>query len=99
MATNSTGYGPRRAIFDGNTDTYNIWETRFIIYLYKLDEKLVKAIEPKEESVDDDTDLASKNRRAYAELTQVIDEKSLELIMNDNKNDGRAALATLRQHY
>ena len=98
MTTNSTGYGPRRAIFTGDIATYNIWETRFINYLYTLDENLVTAIEPKVDGNDDHEQFPKHNRRAYAELTQVLDEKSLELIMTDRKNDGRAALKVLRSH-
>jgi transposase InsO family protein len=95
-----TGYGPRaRLIFNGDIATYNIWETRFINYLYTVDEKLVKAIEPRADGVTDDKDFDKKNRRAYAELTQVLDERSLELIMTDCKNNGREALKVLRQHY
>jgi hypothetical protein len=83
MASNhATGYGPRtRLIFTGNMSTYmhNIWETRFINYLYTLNSNLVKATEPKEDGVDDIADFDTSNRRAYAELTQVLDERSLEL--------------------
>jgi len=97
---NSTGYGPRsRLYFNGEMNTYNIWETRFTNYLYTLDATLLKAILPKVSETADDGDFADKNRRAYAELTQVLDERSLEMIMTDCKDNGREALKTLRQHY
>ena len=97
---NSTGYGPRgRIYFDGHAESYEIWETRFINYLYTQDIGLHKAILPKVEGEQDDEDYATKNRKAYAELVQTIDERSLQLIMNDAKNDGRAALKVLRKHY
>ena len=94
----STGYRPRRAIFTGEINTYNIWETRFINYLHTFDENLVTAIEPKIEDTEDHHDFAKHNRRAYAELTQVLDEKSLELIMTDSKKDKRVSLKILRSH-
>jgi transposase InsO family protein len=96
----STGYGPRsRIYFDGNQSSYQIWETRFINYLYTIDKGLHKAILPKLTDVDDDTDLNTKNRWAYAELVQVLDERSLQLIMNDSQDNGREALKVLRKHY
>ena len=101
MATSSTGYGPSarsRLYFDGNQQSYTIWETRFINYLYTQDRAVYKAILPKGDD-DDDSDFPTKNRTAYAELVQVLDERSLQLIMNDAKDNGRDALKVLRQHY
>lgn len=40
-----------------------------------------------------------KNREAYAELVQCLDNKSLSLVMRDAKRNGRKALAILREHY
>jgi hypothetical protein len=62
-ASTSTGYGPRgRIYFDGNEESYPIWETRFINYLYTQDAGVYKAILPKVTDVDDDADFAVKNR-------------------------------------
>lgn len=47
----------------------------------------------------EDADFAIKNWRAYAELVQVLDDWSLQLIINDSDSEGRKALQTLRQHY
>jgi len=99
-AHSSTGYGPRSRIqYDGNSESYKIWETRFINYLYTLDTAVHKAILPLPSGKTDDTDFDTKNRRAYAELVQVLDEKSLQLIMNDAEDHGRNALKILREHY
>ena len=96
----STGYGPRNRLFySGNPTDYQMWETRFTNYLYTLDIKLYKAALPKEDSVQDEEDFHISNRRTYAELVQVLDERSLQLIMADAANDGRKALKVLRQHY
>lgn len=100
QAQNLTGYGPRsRLYYNGDTNTYQIWETRFLNYLYTQNIGINKAILPKRDDVEDDEDFAAKNRLAYAELVQVLDERSLQLIMNDATDDGRAALKILRQHY
>ena len=96
----STGYGPRaRLYFDGRPESFPLWETRFISYLYTLDKGLQKAILPPTEGVDEDDDFATKNKWAYAQLVQVLDERSLQLIMSDAPDDGRKSLQTLRQHY
>jgi hypothetical protein len=76
-----------------------MWETRFTSYLYTLDKGVHKAILPPQEHVDDDADFDAKNRWAYAELVQVLDERSLQIIMADSPNDGRNSLKTLKQHY
>ncbi|KAI4888112.1 hypothetical protein NFI96_008428, partial [Prochilodus magdalenae] len=41
----------------------------------------------------------AKNGEAYAELVQVLDNKSLSLVMREAERDGRKALAILRKHY
>ncbi|XP_067930528.1 uncharacterized protein [Watersipora subatra] len=96
----STGYGPRNHLFySSNPTDYQMWETRFTNYLYTLDIKLYKAALPKEDSVQDEEDFHISNRRTYAELVQVLDERSLQLIMANAANDGRKALRVLRQYY
>ena len=99
LVQHSTGYGPSprtRLYFDGQSASYPIWETRFINYLYTLDKGVHKAILPSDE---DDDDFANKNKWAYAELVQVLDERSLQLIMNDAPDNGREALKVLRKHF
>ena len=100
----ATGYGPSatsrsRLYFSGQAEDFKIWETRFINYIYTLDKGVYKAILPSEEGVADDEDYSDKNRRAYAELVQVLDERSLMLIIHENNGDGRAAFKTLKSHY
>ena len=98
-----TGYGPSghrsRLYFDGNPVSYPIWETRFLNFLYTQDKKVHKAILPKPPSTEDETTFADNNRMAYAELVQVLDEKSLLLVLTDAADDGRKALHILRQHF
>ena len=53
-----------------------LWETRFTSYLDTLDKGLHKAILPADG--DDDDDFNTKNKWAYAELVQVLDERSLK---------------------
>ena len=100
--SDSTGYGPSiqsRLLFNGLQESYRIWETRFTSYLYTLDKKVHKAILPLPAGTEDETSFADDNKRAYAELVQVLDERSLQLIMTDAPDDGRKALDTLRLHY
>ena len=80
-----------------NSIPYTIWETRYINYLYTLDKGVYKAIVPQGD--DEDYDFDSKNKWAYAELVQVLDERSLQLIINDAPDNGRLALQVLRQHF
>ena len=101
--SNSTGYGPshgrNRLYFSGNPENYKVWETRFVNYIYTLDKSVHKALLPPENGIDDDDDFADKNRRAYAELVQVLDERSLMLIMNDHADNGRESFKALKAHY
>jgi len=88
--THPTGYRPRsRLYFDGKSETYPNWEIRFINSLYTLDKGVHKAILQLVTGVDYDDDFDAKNKRAYAELVQVLDEWSLQLIMRDAPDDGR----------
>lgn len=47
-----------------------------------------------------DTDQSNeeKNRRVYGELVQVLDDRSLLLLIRDAKNDGQKAIEFLRDH-
>ena len=42
---------------------------------------------------------ADKNAEAFAELSLSLDDRSLSLILRDEKNDGRKALSLLHAHY
>ena len=64
--------------------------------MYTLDKGLHKATLPAD---GDDDDFDTKNKFAYAELVQVLDERSLQLIINDARDSGRDALKVLRSHF
>ena len=86
------GYGPTKALqFNGESECFEIWEVKFKAYL-RLN-KLHKVIETE---VDGDSD---KNAEVYAALVQVLDDKSLNLIIRDAPEDGRKSLKILRNHY
>ena len=42
---------------------------------------------------------AAKNAEAFAKLVQRLDDRSLSLVIREAKDDGRKALAVLREHY
>lgn len=90
---NSTGYGPslkNRLIFSGEEDKYELWEVRFMGHLRGLNLwKVAEGTETDEE----------KNAKVYSELVQMLDDKSLSLIIRDAKNKGKEALKILRDHY
>ena len=73
---NLTGYGPRsRLLFDGDERNYETWEVRFLGYLHL--NGLKSTILTSASGTPD----AAKNEKAYSELVQVLDERSLSLIM------------------
>lgn len=100
-----TGYGPRKELgnrwhrlcFDGDERNYELWETKFLGHLRLLGLKAAILKDP-DENTDDEED-SEKNEEAYAELIQVLDDKSLCLVMRDAADDGRKALQILREHY
>lgn len=90
-STHRTGYGPRsRLCFDGNEDKYELWEIKFFAHL-RL-QKLSRVFEDAEVN-------ASKNADVFAELVQVLDDKSLSLVIRDAKDDGINAMKILREYY
>ena len=96
--SNPTGYGPRIKvpIFDGNEDKYNLWEVKFLGFMRI--QKLHDVITNQEGGALSEED-SRKNADAFAELVQVLDDRSLSLVMRDAKDDGRSALRILREHY
>ena len=68
---------------------------KFIGYLrlYKLSDVVTRQAGSE---VPDD---AAHNADVFAELIQCLDDRSLTLAMRDARDDGRKALATLREHY
>ena len=94
--TTSIGYGPStagRLLFDGDENRYEQWECKILAYM-KI-RKLKDVISP------DSSSFASAERKeeAFAELVQFLDDRSLNLVMRDAKDDGRQALKILREHY
>ena len=97
MATdqNLTGYGPRKGlVFNGDESKFELWEVKFLgqMRLQKLYDIFIPS--PSEKELD-----AAKNADAFAELVQCLDDRSLSLIIRGAKDDGRKALAVLREHY
>ena len=91
----STGYGiaqTTRLIFNGDDDKYELWEVKFLARLRLL--KLMEVIDATDATVD-----SEKNKIVYAEMGQLLDDKSLSLVIRDAKDDGRKALKVLRDHY
>ncbi|XP_061744499.1 zinc finger protein 182-like isoform X2 [Nerophis ophidion] len=95
-------YGPTRKVgrrgkslcFDGDEKNYESWETKFVEHLGQLGLKAALLSEPQ-----DNKDDVQKNEDVYAELIQVLDDKSLSLIMIEAEDDGRRALKILRDYY
>ena len=90
--SNSIGYGPRRdkLYFDGDEKNFEMFEIKFLGHLHRLKLKA----ELKAETIDEE-----KNEDIFAELIQVIDDRSLALIMRDARDNGKEALRILREHY
>ena len=94
-AQNLTGYGPRKGlVFNGDKSKFELWEVKFLghMSLQKLYDIFIPS--PSEKELD-----AAKNADAFAELVQCLDDRSLSLIIREAKDDGRKALAVLREHY
>lgn len=84
--------------FDGDERNYELWETKFLGHLRLLGLKDAILLEPGELEEDEDYH-EEKNEEAYAELIQVLDDRSLSLVMREATDNGRKALKILREHY
>ena len=51
------------------------------------------------ETVESEEPNAAKNANVYAELIQVLDDRSLSLVMRETTDDGKKAISILREHY
>lgn len=69
-----------------------------VIPIHTQNEGVHTAILLKKEGEENAADF-NKNMRAYAELVQVLDGKSLQLLMRDAENDGRKPFKILKEHY
>lgn len=100
MASTMAGFIAAQLIFDGSEDKYELWETRFLGHLHIRKLKGTILNEPAAgASADQLTQDGAKNADCYAELTRLLDDKSLSLIRHDATDDGRKALKILREHY
>ena len=87
-----TGYGANRSIlFSGEAEKFELWEVKFKAYM-RLN-KLSKVLETTEAVTED------QNAEVFSSLVQVLDDKSIGLIMRDAPNKGREAMAILKDHY
>ena len=82
-----------RLLFDGVTENYEKWEVKFLAHLRLQGLKKVVTLS------DDTAVNAEQNEEVFAELVQVLDDKSLTLIMREAVDDGRKAFKILREHY
>ena len=77
MATSSQnliGYGPCRSrlYFNGDGDTFPMWETRFINYLYTLDKEIHDEILPRIAATQESNEAREKHRRGYNCLCNLV---------------------------
>ena len=102
MSVNSTGYGPptRNLLFDGDESSFELWEVKFLAYL-RLQKLHSTVIDSTGNLIETPAtaDTAEKNSEVFACLVHFLDDKSLNLIIRDAKDNGRKALKILRDHY
>ena len=104
----------RNLVFNGEETNFEIWETKFLSYLrlqklldYVVDEAGNFLTGPAQTAVAGGNEGATqaapddsvKNKEVFATLVQFLDDKSINLIIRDAKNNGREALKILREHY
>ena len=97
---NPTGYGPSRArlYFDADELKFELWEVKFHAHLRTL--KLTTRILPVADGGVLDAEIdAEKNAECFSWIVQMIDDRSLSLIIRDAKDNGRKALEMLSGHY
>ncbi|XP_068243834.1 uncharacterized protein [Palaemon carinicauda] len=70
-----------------------MWEIKFLAHL-RLQKLTLDESEDRTSA-----EFSAKNADILAEIIQVLDDKSLQLIMRDVVNDGNKALEILRDHY
>ena len=111
---NLIGYEAPTLMFNGEEGSYEVWEMRFTSYLrlQKIHKYVMTAndelrTEPVPAAVGGSTaDVtaaeeldAEKNAEVFAALIQFLDDKSINLVIRDARNNGRTALRILRDHY
>lgn len=83
-----------RLVFDGDQKNYVLWETEFLghLLLQVLNQTILH--EP-ESPADADEDDDESNAKAYEELIQFLNDRSLSLTMRETADDGRKAVKSL----
>src|SRR5215469_16604214 len=77
--------------FNGDWDKYELWEIKFLGQL-RL-QNLLKVV-----TCTDNVD-TKENAKVFSQLAIVLNDRSLSLIINDAKDDGRKAIGILRDYY
>ena len=84
-------FGYKNLYFYGDERKFEIWDEKFLGYM-KI-KKLKDILAGTGEVTQDD------NEDAYSELIQILDERSISLIMRDAKDDARKAYKIVRDLY
>ena len=97
MATSLSGYGhSSRMCFNGEAESYDIWEVKFFALL-KL-QNLLDVVNG-DEPLPANEAYTENNAKVYAILIPLLDDKSISLVMRDATDNGRRAVDILREHY
>ncbi|XP_057679455.1 uncharacterized protein LOC130907930 isoform X2 [Corythoichthys intestinalis] len=86
MDPRGTSRLPRLA-FDGDEAKYELWETKMLGHFHLIGLKKTVLVGPTTEAERENDEM--KNADAYAEMIQLLDDKSLSLIMRDAPNDAQ----------
>ena len=99
-SVSASGYGPSvknrihrsKPIFNGNETNFEIFEVKFLSYLRLCG--LYNVTQNSNSENDDEL-----NAEVFAELIQCLDDRSINLIIRDARDNGRKALEILSLHY
>ena len=82
-------------MIDGDEQKFELWQVKFLgaMRIRKLHE-VFKDLDNESLEVDQES-----NEQAYAEIVQLLDDRSLSLVIREAKDSGRKVLKILRQHY
>ena len=98
-----TGYATstnrHRIVFDGDERRFELWEVKFLGFMKIRGLDTVLDDIPDDPATDTVAVDAAKNAEVFAELVQVLDDRSLSLIIREARNNGRKAISILRNHY
>ena len=86
------GYGLSKSLqFSGDAEDFELWAVKLKAHL-----RLNKLYKTLQAATDGDEE---KNADLYSTLVQVLDDKSLNLIIRDAEDDGRKAFQIMVEHY